>query len=345
MIKKIFLDIYHWLRHGQNVRFSVQLGFLLLILWIGYEFYGFVEYHLSGGQTARFERPPGVEGFLPIGALVSLKYWILSGEFSMIHPSALVLFLIFVFTAVFLKKGFCSWICPVGFISEMLWNFGQKIFGRTFALPKWLDYPLRSLKYLILIFFANAILLGMNEFALKMFIESPYNKLADVKMLLFFANISEFAMWSILILVVLSVVVKNFWCRYLCPYGALLGFLSMFSPVKVTRDEETCIDCKKCTKVCPSLIQVHKANRVYSDECMACGECITACPVDEALQFKITKKSKPIPVWVYGVIIVGVFMLGTGAAMLSGHWKNKISEAEYRVRIQNINSPEYNHAQ
>jgi len=328
---------------GQKVRLYVQFGFLLLIVWIGYEFYGFVQYHQSGWETAYFSRPPGVEGFLPISALISLKYWILTGVINNIHPSGLVIFVIIVILGLFLKKSFCAWICPVGLMSESLWQLGTKLFKRNIRLWKWLDYPLRSLKYLLVFFFLYAVIWQMDVFTLKKFIYSPYNKVADIKMLMFFVDIDEFAIWTLIILVVLSVIIKNFWCRYLCPYGALLGFLSMFSPVKVTRTEETCTDCQECTNSCPHLIQVHSLDRVSSDECTGCALCVDACPEEDTLDFKVSKKSKSIPTWAFGLTVVLMFVLGTTFAMLTGHWQNNISDEEYRKRVEEINKPVYDH--
>ena len=330
-------------RDGQKIRFLIQIIFFLLVLWIGYEFYGFVRYFQTGGKSIYFSRPPGVEGFLPISALISLKYWILTGVFNDIHPSGLVILLIIIILGLFLKKSFCSFICPVGLISESLWPLGKKLFKKNLRLWKWLDYPLRSLKYLLLFFFIYAIIWQMDIFSLRQFIYSPYNKVADVKMLLFFTNIDAFAFWTLVILFVISIIIKNFWCRYLCPYGALLGFLSLLSPVKVTRNEDTCTVCQKCTKVCPHLIHVHTLKRVSSDECTGCAICIDACPEEDTLDFKVTKKSKPIPVWMFSLTVVLVFLLGTTLARLTGHWHNTISDEEYMKRIQEINKPIYEH--
>jgi polyferredoxin len=328
---------------GQKVRLYIQAGFLVLILWIGYEFYGFVQYYQSGGETSYFTRPPGVEGFLPISALISLKYWILTGIINDIHPSGMVILIIILILGVVLKKSFCSWICPVGLMSESLWQLGNKIFKKNIRLWKWLDIPMRSLKYLLLLFFLYAIIWQMDVFSLKQFIYSPYNKVADIKMLTFFTDISEFALWTLIILVALSVIIKNFWCRYLCPYGALLGFLSLFSPVKVTRNEENCTDCQKCTKVCPHLINVHTLDRVVSDECTGCALCVDSCPEESTLEFKVTKKSKPIPTWAFGLTVVLIFLIGTSLARVTGHWHNSITDEEYQRRVKEINKPIYDH--
>ena len=218
-----------YVEDSQFQRSTVQFAFVLLCLWIGVEFAMFMRWGTSGGTEAFVQRPPGVEGFLPISALMSLKYWWHTGIVNNVHPSGLIILLAILGVSIVLKKAFCSWLCPVGTLSESLWMLGQKLFGRTLDIPRWLDYPLRTLKYLLMGFFVYSIL-QMDVESLKAFIYSPYNKMADVKMYLFFAEITQFALWTIIILVLLSVVIKNFWCRFLCPYGALLGDCRMAEP-------------------------------------------------------------------------------------------------------------------
>lgn len=326
----------------QFLRTMVQASFVLLCIWIGIEFHLFMQWGMTNGASPHVSRPPGVEGFLPISALISLKYWIEAGIVNSIHPSGLFILLAILATGVFLKKAFCSWLCPIGTLSESLWMLGQKLFGRTLKITKWIDMPLRSLKYLLLLFFVNAIW-QMDVTALSTFIDSPYNRMADVKMYLFFAHISSFALWTIVVLILLSVVVKNFWCRYLCPYGGLLGVLSVLSPWKITRRKETCIDCALCTKACPAEISVHKVNRVWSDECMACYRCVDVCPVKNTLDMRMMKDTRPVPGWVFGSLVAGVFVAVTGLAMLAGAWKNSIGNDEYLRRFQELNTPAYEH--
>ena len=327
---------------SQFLRSAVQLAFVLLCTWIGIEFYLFLKWGMSAGTENFVSRPPGVEGFLPISALISLKYWLMTSIVNSVHPSALFIFLAIIITSVVLKKSFCSWLCPIGTLSESLWLLGEKIFGKNIHLPRWLDYPLRSLKYLLLSFFVWAIV-GMDVPAMAAFINSPYNKLADVKMYLFFANISTFTLWTIIVFMLLSTVVKNFWCRFLCPYGALLGILGWLSPFKITREKSTCIDCNLCTEACPANIKVHAAGRIWSDECTSCMRCVEVCPVKNTLTMKTSFVKQTIPNWVFGVLVAGVFMAVTGLAMLTGHWDNNITKEEYAKRIQEVDSPLYQH--
>jgi polyferredoxin len=327
---------------SQFQRSVVQYTFVVLCIWIGVEFALFVSWGTSGGQEAFFPRPPGAEGFLPISALISLKYWLLTGTINTIHPSGLFILLAVIGMSFVVKKAFCSWLCPVGTLSESLWMLGQNIFKKNWALPRWLDYPLRSLKYLLLLFFVWSVV-RMDADALSGFIYSPYNKVADIKMYLFFAEISGTALATIGILMLLSVFVKNFWCRFLCPYGALLGIVGWLSPFKVTRTASTCIDCELCTKACPANIKVHTAGRVWSDECSSCLACVQVCPVKDTLEVRAGRRGHAVPSWVLGTLVVGLFVAVTGAAMLAGHWQNNISHQEYQRRFKELHSPMYQH--
>jgi polyferredoxin len=333
------------LRHdSQYLRSGVQAAFVLLCVWIGIEFALFARWGLSDGATPFVSRPPGAEGFLPISALISLKYFLATGIINAIHPSGLFILLAIVAVSLVVKKAFCSWLCPIGTLSESLWMLGEKIFGRTLTLPRWLDYPLRSLKYILVAFFLWSIA-GMDTGALANFIYSPYNRVADIKMYLFFARISTFALVTIAVLMALSVVIKNFWCRFLCPYGALLGVAGWLSPLKITRNKERCIDCALCTKACPANISVHTSARVWSDECMSCLACVEACPVKETLGMQWNVRRAAVPPYVIGLLVAGVFVAVTGLAVLTGHWQNGLSLGEYQKRFQELESPVYMHFQ
>jgi Pyruvate/2-oxoacid:ferredoxin oxidoreductase delta subunit len=327
---------------SQFLRTTIQASFALLCGWIGVEFYLFARWGMSGGTASFVARPPGAEGFLPISALISLKYFLLTGIINAVHPSGLFILLAILAVSLLLKKAFCSWLCPIGTLSESLWMLGRKFFRRNLTLPRWLDSPLRSLKYIILGFFVWSVA-TMDVADLANFIYSPYNKVADIKMYLFFAGIGGVALWTIIGLMLLSIVVKNFWCRFLCPYGALLGVASVMSPLKITRTKSTCIDCKLCTKACPAGINVHEATCVRSDECTGCLACVEACPVKDTLAMKGGTRSRPVPGWAFGLLVTGVFVGITGLAVVAGHWQNGISQAEYQRRFGQIDSPVYSH--
>ena len=331
---------------SQQVRQTVQWLFVALNAWIGLQFYLWVRYYERGGVGFYVPRPAGVEGWLPIAGLMNSKYLLATGRMPAVHPAAMYLFLGFLLMSVLLKKAFCSWLCPVGTFSENLGKIGQRIFKSNFRLPAWLDLPLRGLKYLLLAFFVW-IIGGMSAEALYGFMATPYGIVADVKMLNFFRDIGVTAAIVIGVLVVLSVLVQNFWCRYLCPYGALLGFASLLSPVKIRRDVEACIDCGKCAKACPANLKVDELVQVRSVECNACMACVAACSSQDALQFalparkQVTRQQRwyrralnPLAVTaVIAYIFFGVILL----ARATGHWQTNIPQQVYMNLVPNAN--------
>jgi polyferredoxin len=336
------------LRNGFKMRKVIQYGFFIACLVIGVQFYLWYRHIASGGQAIYVPRPGGVEGFLPLSGLIGLKYWLTAGIFNTIHPASVVILLAILAVSLIFKKSFCSFLCPVGLISEWLWKLGRKLFGKRFVMPfgwkmtRWLDYPLRSLKYLLLFFFVNAILVGMNTLALKGFIDSPYNKIADIKMMLFFLDISRFALGVIILLAVASLFISNFWCRYLCPYGALVGVLSFLSPVKIKRNKSTCDGCMACTRVCPAMINVHKAGIVRSDECTSCLSCVKACPIDNTLYPAIYGKKK-LSARTVAIGVLAMFLIFWIGGRVTGYWKNDVSNQEYIYHIEHMDDLEYNH--
>jgi polyferredoxin len=125
-------DYARWL-HPTRLRLVVQWSLLALCIYLGVRFGMFVRHFETFGQTPAYPRPAGVEGFLPIGALVSFKAWVTSGTIDTVHPAALVLFVTFLLLALLTKNSFCSWICPVGTLEDGVWKAGRRLTGRSGA--------------------------------------------------------------------------------------------------------------------------------------------------------------------------------------------------------------------
>lgn len=331
----------------QFLRRSVQVGFVLLSVWIGIEFALFMRWGLSGGTESFHPRPPGAEAFLPISGLLGLLHWAHGGELNRIHPAATVILVAIIAVSVLVRKSFCSWMCPVGTLSDWLAGLGKRLFGRNFAPWKWLDYPLRSLKYLLLFYFVG-MLATMSAAALGFFVAGAYNRMADVKMYQFFAHITPLALCIVLALAVASVLFNRFWCRYLCPYGALLGLAGLLSPLRVTRVKATCIDCELCSRVCPSNIAVHRigirradapVGRVWSDECTSCMRCVDECPVQDTLVVRARRRPLVVSAPVIAALVVGVFGAITALGMATGYWDNAMSRMEYLQQFRQLTTP------
>lgn len=310
-------------------RALIQWGFFSWVIFIGVRFGMFVRHFESGGATPFVSRPPGVEGFLPIGALVSLKYWLVTGTVNTVHPAAMVIFLSVLLMSLLAKKSFCSWLCPVGTLSEAFGKLGKRLFGRNFTIWGPLDLTLRGAKYLLLLFFVKLILVDMPAQSLAVFLDAPYWAVSDVKMLYFFTRISMTTVAILAMLTGLSFLYTNFWCRYLCPYGALLGLVSMLSPLKIRRDTVGCSGCHGCSAACPAALPVHTGAVVRSPECSGCLSCVANCPEKEVLRMAPPFWRLPLPAWVFPVTVILLFFVGIGSGMVTGNWRGSLEYGDY----------------
>ncbi len=316
---------------------------MIITVALGVQFSIYVV-QLSGGGVVTVERPPGVEGFLPIGALLGWRLFAATGTWDPIHPAAMVFFGFALLSSFLLRKSFCGWICPVGTISEWL----RTIIGakKRFSLkiPRWVDIPLRGVKYLLLGFFIYVIF-TMPINAITGFIDSPYYKMSDVKMLQFFTQMSALTAVILTLLIVASIFSPLFWCRYFCPYGALLGLLAMVGPTRIVRNKTHCIQCGECRRGCPAQLPVDQKQRIRSPECWGCMQCVGVCPKEGALQMESVTPTRFVQ-WrrsrlgLVLVLALGVMIYG---AKISGHWQSRLPVEEARALMQEIDSPRMTH--
>ncbi len=321
---------YNKKHYPWSLRNWVQLAVFVLTIAIGIQFYYYV-IQVSGIGDVTIPRPPGVEGFLPIGSLMAWKHFLLTGHWDMVHPAGMVIIGFAILISWLLRKTFCGWFCPVGTLSEWLWRLGQRMFGRNFQFPKWLDIPLRSLKYILMAFFVFFAVLASSIPHLKDFLETRYWIVSDIKMMYFFSEMSIGALIIILFLGVGSLFVRNFWCRYLCPYGALVGLFSMISPTRVVRNEEKCSNCGLCTKVCPAYLPVDKKPFIQSAECTGCMNCTEICPINETMTMQTVGIKKNF--WTLktmSVAVVGSFVFLVVLARIFGVWESTITIEQIR---------------
>jgi polyferredoxin len=181
----------------------------------------------------------------------------------------------------------------------------------------------------------------MSAEGIAQFLRSPYGLIADVKMLNFFRFLTTTAAIVLAVLVVASVFVQNFWCRYLCPYGALLGFASLVSPLRIRCEPEPCIDCAKCAKVCPSVLPVDQLITIKSAECTGCMECVAVCPAEGALYVSLprvrvwgratspVRRGRKVPDWAMAAGIALLFFGIVGYAKWTGNWGTHLPDRIY----------------
>lgn len=185
--------------------------------------------------------------------------------------------LIFMVSALLGGAFFCGWFCPFGAVQEWLGKFGRLWKIPQLRVPDIFEKWLRFTRYLLLG-------VSMGGFAIALFLLSPYGTFSGLLM----ANIVYIssAAWILFgIFLVLSLFIDRPFCRYFCAEGARYGIVSLARVFTIRRDEDSCVSCKKCDKICPVQISVSNKRKVRNSQCINCFECIAACPVENTLTY------------------------------------------------------------
>lgn len=211
--------------------------------------------------------------FNEIGKLYSS---ILKGNFNFVTslPYLTTMLVTIVITIVF-GRFFCGWMCSFGFMNDILYTISSKIFKFKFKVDPKTDRVLKLLKYVILIFILIFVwTLGISAINNL----NPWNAFAQI------TNFKDAIFTYALGFVVLALIavgamfIERFFCRYLCPLGAVFSIVSKLKLFKINKPNEKCEKCRLCTNKCSMGIELYKANKVTSGECIACLKCLDVCP-------------------------------------------------------------------
>lgn len=178
-------------------------------------------------------------------------------------------------------RAICGFICPFGFMQELLHKIPS---------PKRRIYkPLTYLKYVILTVFVLVMpalatdSFGIGSPAFCEFICPAGTLEGGIPMLLTHPELRAqlgglFALKASILIITIAgcVVCCRFFCKVMCPLGAIYGLLNKVSFYRVHLDREGCVACGSCASVCP--MDVDPVASPDSAECIRCGKCATACP-------------------------------------------------------------------
>lgn len=259
-------------KKGFELRVAVQILFFVLIAAISVN-------HALGEATRTIPvlSNASLHALCPFGGVVSIYQVATAGTFAKkVHESSWVLMWLGFLLALLFGPVFCGWVCPMGTVQEWVSRLGKRLFGRKFNafIPARFDRWLRYLRYLML-----AWVLYMTAMTGKLAFEA-----IDPYFALFNLWSSELAVSGAIILaavLVASLFVERPFCKYACPYGAVLGIFNLFRVFKIKRNAATCIDCKLCDRACPMNINVSGAGVIRDHQCITCMKCSSerACPV------------------------------------------------------------------
>ncbi len=225
---------------------------------------------------------PAASFACPIGALQAVGG---SRDFSF---SFYVTGLLLAFGVVF-GRAVCGFLCPFGLLQELLHKIPS---------PKWkLKKIFLSIKYIVLVVFVLLLpiavtdYMGMGKPAFCQYICPAGTLEGGVFLLAAHEGLRKSigALFTLKMAILLAtilgcILIYRFFCRILCPLGAIYGLFNKISIYHLEVDEHKCNGCGKCSRACK--MEVNPVKKPQSAECIRCGDCVDACP-QGAVRLKI----------------------------------------------------------
>ncbi|HSQ90143.1 4Fe-4S binding protein [Romboutsia sp.] len=266
-----------------KVRYTIQIFFFVLIGLIA------INHNLiETGKAIPLLSSASLHALCPFGGVVTLHQFITTGTFvQKINASSIILMTIAFVLAILFGPIICGWVCPLGSIQEWFGKLGKKIFKTKFnnIIPTKYDKYLRFIRYIILARVVYEI-----SYTGKLIFQDvdPYYALFN-----FWSG--EVAIGSLIILgvtLILSLIIERPWCKYLCPFGAIMGISNLFRIFKIKRNKSTCISCGACDRACPMNINISESNIIRNHQCISCMKCTSeeACPISDTVEFTTSSK-------------------------------------------------------
>jgi len=292
-----------------------------------------------------------VEAFCPFGGMQSLASFLSNNSLACSMTTIqIALGVALIIGVILFSKLFCSFICPIGSVTEWIGIQGRR-FKMQITLKGNPDRILRILKY-VLLFISFYFTVTASELFCRKF--DPYY----AAMMGFEGDVYIwYALPALLLTIAGSFFIRQLWCKYLCPLGAitnlavyalpvsslillwvlltsvakisipwpwllgaicLLGFIIeastlrylIFPSLRITRNDSICTHCKICDKKCPMAVPISDVDKVSHIDCHLCTDCVVKCPEKGALT--INKRNlRWVPYTAVIILVVSSIIFGT----------------------------------
>ncbi|MDA8441766.1 MAG: 4Fe-4S binding protein [Peptococcaceae bacterium] len=288
----------------KTLRHISQISLVALVVYLGFR-------HQYGTGISP------LDSYCPLGGVESLYTWVTTGK--MLPKTGFSNFILLgTLITVTLAAGgvFCGWFCPVGTVQDWLYVLRRKVVKAPIQMPRKLDKGLRGLKYVVLILVLGFTIQGVTLWF------ADY----DPFKALFAFELKNPVTYVVLgLTIVFSLLVERFWCKYLCPLGAILAPLAKLGILQVSKTE-ACSQCNTCLNGCPMGLSA-----IGELGCVNCMECVSSCHKPQATVVQLGKIKRPLA---HGLVPVTGVLLGVGLVLGSmgmGIWETRTTMSRVAI--------------
>lgn len=221
--------------------------------------------------------------------------------------SAIFPVLLLILSTVLFGRIFCGWLCAFGALGDFFYALGKRVFRIKFKMPKKADGVLKYLKYIILL---ALVFTWVAEITLPEGF-SPWDAFGELNSLppALGYTLSHFLPGTVLLVLILiaSMFVERFFCRYLCPMGAVFSIFSKLKVLNIKKPRTDCGKCRICTRSCAMGIALYEKDSVSAGECIGCMQCIEACPRKNVRLSVQSRDLSPLLAAVAAFSVIGVY--------------------------------------
>jgi uncharacterized protein with FMN-binding domain len=205
---------------------------------------------------------------------------IIDGNFNFVQSlPGLIEFLTVIILTILLGRFFCGWFCAFGSYNDWIYLISKNIFKINFKVNEKVDSILKYTKYLILVvILAVVCTIESNIFNGT----SPWDAFAQITDLSSVLSNLIIGLIFLILITIGAMFIERFFCRYLCPLGAIFTIFSRISIFKISKPKYDCDKCTLCTTKCSMGLPLYKMDDVRGGECINCLKCVDVCPKKNA---------------------------------------------------------------
>jgi polyferredoxin len=233
----------------------------------------------------------------------------LASGYETFYVNLILPFFIFLLLVMILGRVWCGWLCPIGFLQNILLRIRKRLNISYWEVPPKATIIFNQMGYVILFLIilisisVGITFLGINNFFTRS--ELPFESVAPPRPItIFLQQLLGWESWDAtiplvgiivaVVVIVLSFKIRHFWCR-ICPAGALMSLFNRRALINIKKDGTKCTKCRVCIRSCPvdieEIYEEKEQDNVTNGACIHCYRCVELCPEDGCLSVTFLNKT------------------------------------------------------